>query len=68
MNGPIAEERVQELENRHRRLHEEVSLLERRAFLTPEEQRQVMHLKKQKLVAKDELYEARRSSRPPPPS
>jgi uncharacterized protein YdcH (DUF465 family) len=68
MNGPIVEERVQELEDRHRRLHEEVSLLERRHYLTPEEQRQVAKLKKQKLVAKDELYEARRSSRPPPAS
>ena len=68
MNGPIAEERVQELENRHRRLHEAVSLLERRAFLTPEEQRRIASLKKQKLVAKDELYEAKRSSRPPPAS
>jgi uncharacterized protein YdcH (DUF465 family) len=68
MNGPIAEERVQELEDRHRRLHEEVNYLERRVYLTPEEQRQMAKLKKQKLVAKDELYEARRSSRPPPPS
>lgn len=68
MNGSIAEERVQELEERHRRLHEEVSLLERRAFLTPEEQRQMANLKKQKLIAKDELYEARRHSQPPLPS
>lgn len=68
MNGPIAEERVQELEDRHRRLHQEVSFLERRAYLTPEEQRQVAKLKKEKLVAKDELYEARRNSQPPPPS
>jgi uncharacterized protein YdcH (DUF465 family) len=67
MNGPIGEERVQELEDRHRRLHEEVSLLERRAYLTPEEQRQMVQLKKQKLIAKDELYEARRASQPPPP-
>lgn len=68
MNGPIAEERVQELEARHRRLHEEVSLLERRVYLTPEEQRHVAELKKQKLIAKDELYEARRHSQPPLPS
>ncbi|HMA91221.1 MAG TPA: YdcH family protein [Polyangiaceae bacterium] len=68
MNGPIAEERVQELAERHRRLHEEVSLLERRVYLTPEEQRHVAELKKQKLIAKDELYEARRHSQPPLPS
>ena len=68
MNGLIAEERVQELEERHRRLHEEVSLLERRVYLTPDEQRQMANLKKQKLIAKDELYEARRNSQPPPPS
>jgi hypothetical protein len=66
MNGPIAQERVQELEDRHRRLHEEVSLLERRALLTPEEQRRMAELKKLKLLAKDELYEARRSTLPPP--
>jgi uncharacterized protein YdcH (DUF465 family) len=66
MNGPIAEDSVRELEARHRRLHEEVSLLEQRAYLTPEEQRQIVCLKKQKLMAKDELYEARRNSQPPP--
>jgi uncharacterized protein YdcH (DUF465 family) len=68
MNVSIAEERVQELEERHRRLHEAVSLLERRAYLTPEEQRRIANLKKQKLIAKDELYEARRHSQPPLPS
>ncbi len=65
MSEATAEERVLQLEARHRALHEEVSQLERRAFLTPEEQRQIAELKKQKLQAKDALYEARRSSPPP---
>jgi hypothetical protein len=34
---------------------------ERRACLTPEEQRAIAFLKKQKLMAKDMLYEARRT-------
>lgn len=66
MNGPILEERVQVLELRHRRLHDEVMFLERRAYLTPAEQHKVAELKKQKLVVKDELYQARRDSQPPP--
>jgi uncharacterized protein YdcH (DUF465 family) len=39
-------------------LDRQVRVLERRAFLTPKEQREVQNLKKQKLVAKDELYRA----------
>jgi uncharacterized protein YdcH (DUF465 family) len=50
------------LEARHRQLHAEVHELERRAFLTPEEQRLIAELKKQKLLAKDELYAARRAA------
>ncbi|MGC4066286.1 MAG: YdcH family protein [Polyangiaceae bacterium] len=65
MNGPILEERVNELEAQHRKLHHEVSLLERRVYLTPYEQRQMAELKKQKLLVKDELYQARRDSEPP---
>jgi uncharacterized protein YdcH (DUF465 family) len=57
---------MQELELRHRRLHDEVSTLERRAYLTPEEQRRMSELKKEKLIIKDELYQARRESQPPP--
>lgn len=56
------DDRLTELEARHRQLHDEVTQLERRAFLTPEERRQMVELKKQKLVAKDELYAARRAS------
>lgn len=57
----MADDRLTELEARHRQLHEEVNRLERRAFLTPEEQRLIADLKKQKLLAKDELYAARRA-------
>ncbi len=47
-------------EERHKTLAQEVRVLERRAYLTPEEQRQMAELKKQKLMAKDELYALRR--------
>ena len=57
-----ADDRLTELEARHRQLHDEVHELERRAFLTPEEQRLMVDLKKQKLMAKDELYAARRAA------
>ena len=57
-----ADDRLTELEMRHRQLHDEVNQLERRAFLTPDEQRLVADLKKQKLLAKDELYAARRAA------
>jgi len=66
MNGAILEERLSLLELRHRQLKDEVSLLERRAYLTPAEQRRVAELKKKKLLVKDELYQARRDSQPPP--
>lgn len=56
------DDRLTELETRHRQLHEEVTQLERRAFLTPDEQRQIAELKKLKLIAKDELYAARRAA------
>lgn len=58
----MADEHLTRLEMQHRRLHEEVHALERRAFLTPQEQRLIAQLKKQKLVAKDELYAARRAA------
>jgi uncharacterized protein YdcH (DUF465 family) len=47
-------------EERHRSLSEEVRMLERRAYLTPDEQRHITELKKQKLLAKDELFSLRR--------
>ncbi len=58
----MTDDRLTELEARHRQLHDEVTQLERRAFLTPDEQRQIAELKKLKLIAKDELYAARRAA------
>ncbi|NLE85761.1 MAG: DUF465 domain-containing protein [Myxococcales bacterium] len=58
------QKRINELERwerMHQELATEVSNLERRAFLTPEEQRRITHLKKQKLAAKDRLFELRRA-------
>jgi uncharacterized protein YdcH (DUF465 family) len=57
----MAKERLNELEHRHRSLSQEVERLERRAHLTPTEQRQMTDLKKQKLLAKDELYALKRN-------
>jgi uncharacterized protein YdcH (DUF465 family) len=68
MNVAMSADHMTELEARHRYLHEQVSLLENRGYLSPEEQRQVVELKKQKLAAKDELYAARRRFSEPPPS
>ena len=56
MKKVMAENRVHELEQRHRTLDQEVSRLERRAYLTPIEQRHVTDLKKQKLRTKDLLF------------
>lgn len=49
-------------EQRHKTLAEEVRMLERRAYLTPDEQRHITELKKQKLAAKDELFALKRES------
>jgi uncharacterized protein YdcH (DUF465 family) len=59
-----ATEQLNVLEQRHRDLDRRVQYLERRAILTPGEQRQVQDLKKQKLLAKDELHAMRQSVRP----
>ncbi len=39
----------------HRRLDEELQLLERRRALTPAEQAEISRLKKQKLLTKDKI-------------
>jgi uncharacterized protein YdcH (DUF465 family) len=52
-----AEKRIHELELRHHTLDKELRVLSRRAYLTPGEQRLAQELKKQKLSAKDELYQ-----------
>jgi uncharacterized protein YdcH (DUF465 family) len=44
-----------ELTAEHRRLDEEVQVLERRRSLTPTEQAEVSRLKKQKLLTKDRI-------------
>ncbi len=53
-------QRLSLLEQRHRDLKSEVARLERRAFLSPDEQRQITDLKKLKLNAKDEIETLRR--------
>lgn len=44
-----------ELTAEHRRLDEQVQMLERRRALTPTEQAEVSRLKKQKLLTKDRI-------------
>jgi uncharacterized protein YdcH (DUF465 family) len=51
---------VSELERRHRELDVQVSRLERRAYLTPTEQRLMTEMKKEKLLAKDLIASLRR--------
>jgi uncharacterized protein YdcH (DUF465 family) len=53
-------ERIRQLELQHRDLDVAVSRLGRRAYLTPGEQREIADLKKQKLMAKDQLAALRR--------
>lgn len=60
MKEQMATASVMEVEERHRSLARQVDALERRAFLTPDEQRQMSELKKLKLAAKDELFRLRR--------
>jgi uncharacterized protein YdcH (DUF465 family) len=58
----LAEARLDKLQQLHRSLDDEVRKLERRAFLTPNEQRQMSELKKQKLAAKDEIFAIKRDA------
>jgi uncharacterized protein YdcH (DUF465 family) len=60
MKETMATEGVRDTEERHRILARQVAALERRAFLTPNEQREISELKKLKLAAKDELFGLRR--------
>jgi uncharacterized protein YdcH (DUF465 family) len=52
--------RIQQLELKHKSLDDAVARLGRRAYLTPGEQREFAELKKQKLLAKDQLQVLRR--------
>ena len=49
------EELLAELTAEHRRLDEQVQVLERRRSLTPTEQFEIARLKKQKLLTKDRI-------------
>jgi uncharacterized protein YdcH (DUF465 family) len=50
-----ANDRLRALEKEHQDLKSAVRRLERRAYLTPPEQREMSSLKKQKLQAKDQI-------------
>jgi uncharacterized protein YdcH (DUF465 family) len=56
--GP--EQRLSLAEERHRELDSRIRELGRRAYLTPQEQREAAQLKKHKLLAKDEIEGLRR--------
>ena len=60
MIGGALEERLSRLEKRHKDLKAQVDRLERRAYLTPDERRQITNLKKLKLNAKDQIHALRR--------
>jgi hypothetical protein len=64
MKESILEEYLSNLESRHRDLDDTVSRLERRAYLTPTEQRTISELKKEKLLTKDRIFKLK--SNPPP--
>jgi uncharacterized protein YdcH (DUF465 family) len=56
--GP--EQKLSLAEAQHRELDTRLKQLGRRAFLTPEEQREATRIKKRKLLAKDEIEILRR--------
>ncbi len=60
MGEPTAQGRIGQLERTHQELKEMVRELERRAYLTPIEQQRMTELKKQKLLAKDQIAALRR--------
>ena len=62
------EAHLNHLETRHRDLDVAVSRLDKRAYLTPNEQQTVAALKKERLRTKDKIEVLRRSDAPPPPS
>jgi len=47
---------MRQLEQEHRHLDEQLRVLTRRAYLTPDEQRTASELKRKKLSAKDRLH------------
>ncbi|HVU04637.1 MAG TPA: DUF465 domain-containing protein [Polyangiaceae bacterium] len=56
-------DRMRELEEHHRNLDERLKVLTRRAYLTPDEQREASQIKRQKLVAKDRMVALSREER-----
>ncbi|MCS6857071.1 MAG: YdcH family protein [Deltaproteobacteria bacterium] len=59
LNG--SEKEIARLERKHQRLKELVAEYEGRLYLTPEEQRRLTELKKEKLATKDALFALRQS-------
>jgi uncharacterized protein YdcH (DUF465 family) len=59
MSVETASDRLSRLVQKHRELDDQVTQLERRAYLTPDERRMVTELKKLKLHAKDEIFALR---------
>ena len=55
---------IERLEKKHSTLKERVQEMDRRSFLSAEEQLEVAELKKKKLSVKDEIEEVRRSYPP----
>ena len=47
---------LEQLTAEHRRLDEQLKMLERRRALTPSEQVEIIRLKKQKLLTKDRIF------------
>lgn len=62
------EAHLSHLEERHRDLDSAVARLDKRAYLTPNEQRTVAALKKERLWTKDKIEVLRKSEPPGPPS
>jgi len=57
MKGAVnAADRMQQLEEEHRNLDQRLRILTRRAYLTPDEQRESAEIKRLKLSAKDQLH------------
>ena len=54
------DQRLSLVEAHHRQLEARLKELDRRPYLTPNEQREVSEIKKHKLKAKDEMFALRR--------
>jgi hypothetical protein len=63
MKESVFREYLSTLETRHRDLDDAVARLDKRAYLTPTEQRTIAELKKEKLMTKDRIV--RLKSNPP---